>query len=173
MENKIIASDKEHLQNLIKAEIKSKGYECDLNHIDVSNLTDMSYLFSNSKINGNLSKFNGDISRWDVSKVNRMDSMFNSSQFNGNISQWNISNVLDINWMFQESLFSQDLTEWKPYKLQSSHEAFSDSKAPIPYWAKLVDNKDIINAIEKYELSKILNEELNKNKSNSIKKIKI
>jgi len=36
----------------------------------------------------NNSKFNGDISKWDVSKVTNMDSMFSGSKFNGDISQW-------------------------------------------------------------------------------------
>jgi len=34
------------------------------------------------------SKFNGDISNWDVSKVTSMSNMFYKSQFNGDISKW-------------------------------------------------------------------------------------
>jgi surface protein len=39
----------------------------------------MSYLFYNTK-------FNGDISSWDVRKVINMDAMFEFSEFNGDIS---------------------------------------------------------------------------------------
>jgi surface protein len=39
----------------------------------------MSYMFENSK-------FNGDISNWDVSNVINMFCMFDSSEFNGDIS---------------------------------------------------------------------------------------
>ena len=37
------------------------------------------------------SNFNGDISKWDVSNVNNMDSMFRDSEFNGDISKWELS----------------------------------------------------------------------------------
>ena len=34
------------------------------------------------------SSFNGDISKWDVSKVTSINYMFHGSKFNGDISMW-------------------------------------------------------------------------------------
>ena len=50
------------LCKLVREMIESEGPYCDLNFIDLSNVTSMSELFKNSK-------FNGDISQWDVSRV--------------------------------------------------------------------------------------------------------
>ena len=89
MSEKVIARDSEHLKQLIKETIEQEGPNCDLNFIDVSQVTDMSDLFS-------WSPFNGDISRWNVSNVTNMAWMFNGSKFNGDISKWDVSNVTDM-----------------------------------------------------------------------------
>ena len=65
--------------DLIKQEVYKNGHHCDLNHIDVSLIEDMSQLFQNSD-------FNGDISQWDVSNVEYMTLMFYGSKFNNDLS---------------------------------------------------------------------------------------
>ena len=45
--------------------------------------------------------FNGDISKWDVSRVNSMNNMFMSAKsFNSDISNWDVSSVSDMYGMF-------------------------------------------------------------------------
>ena len=46
------------------------------------------------------SKFNSDISKWDVHNVTDIKLMFFGSKFNNNISSWNVSNVNNISNMF-------------------------------------------------------------------------
>ena len=117
------------LEFLIKETIEKKSAGCDLNFIDVSQITDMSRLFEESDFNGDISqwdvsnvttmekmfrksKFMGDISQWNVSKVTNMEGCFSQSKFNGDISNWDVSNVTNMRSMFYRSAFNGDLSEW-------------------------------------------------------------
>src|SRR5574344_1306085 len=91
---KYFPKTKEELKSIIEKRIKDEGNEVDLNDIDVSKITDMSSLFENTK-------FNGDISSWDVSNVTNMRFMFfNCEKFNQDISEFDVSNVIDMRFMF-------------------------------------------------------------------------
>lgn len=120
---------KEELSNLVNNCTMHLNYDCDLNWIDVSRITDMSNLFHESIFDGDISKWNvsnvenmenmfcnskftGDISRWDVSNVKNMEKMFMLSKFDGDLRNWDITNVETMEAMFAYSNYDQDLSTW-------------------------------------------------------------
>ena len=111
---------RKELIDIIKLAIKERGNEVDLNFIDTSKITDMSWLFHKSI-------FDGDISKWDVSNVEDMNSMFWDSKFNGDISKWNVSKVEDMYFMFWGSIFKGDISKWDVSKVKGMPEMFGKS----------------------------------------------
>ena len=106
---------KKELVKIIADRISEYGYECDLNDIDVSNITDMSGLFNRYMNNYgkiNIMFFNGKIDEWNVSNVTNMEDMFYKTDFNGDISKWDVSNVTSMNGMFQGTIFDNDISKW-------------------------------------------------------------
>ena len=94
-----------------------KQGETDLNCIDVSNVTDMSGLFS--WINNYIIVKDIDISEWDVSNVTNMHSMFyGCTGFNSDLSNWNVSNVTDMGFMFYNCKeFNSDISKWDVFNV--------------------------------------------------------
>jgi surface protein len=115
----IIATD-DTIHQIVREEIAKYGNAADLNHIDVSNVTNMRLLFSDAI-------FNGDISQWNVSNVTNMANMFYISSFNGDISQWNVSNVTDMSYMFSHSKFNCSLSQWNVSNVTNMEGVFKNS----------------------------------------------
>ena len=105
--------DFRELKQLIEKLLKERGNNADLNDIDISKITNLSYLFNGV----NTVYFNGDISKWNVSNVENMYNMFASSYFNGDISEWDVSNVKDMGYMFiWAKKFNKDISNWNVSK---------------------------------------------------------
>ena len=102
---KYFPENKEELKDIIEKRIEQEGNEVDLNDIDVSEITDMSYLFEGTN-------FNGDIYSWDVSNVENMGGMFQSSKFKGDISNWDVSKVTNMRNMFFNSPLENNPPKW-------------------------------------------------------------
>ena len=121
---------RDELKQLVYKLIKERGNDADLNDIDTSQITDMNEIFYQS------SKFNGDISQWDVSNVKDMSYMFGESKFNGDISEWDVSNVESMNGMFEDSKFNRNISEWDVSYVQdmASMFAYSEFNGDLSKW---------------------------------------
>jgi hypothetical protein len=91
--------------------------------------------------------------------------MFFKSKFNGDISKWNVYNLQNMTGMFYDAEFNGDISNWKPYSLESKNNIFENCKATIPYWANIEDKDKRNLAIDNYWLAKELSQDLDGNKS--------
>lgn len=98
--------DEDHLRECIERCIEKDGPLCDLNHLDVSRVTSMYSLFESEY------EFNGNVSQWDTSSVEWMDSLFLDTSFNGDLSNWNVSKVRSMAYMFSNCPFNGDISKW-------------------------------------------------------------
>ena len=106
-------------------EIQNHGPLCDLNYIDVSQLTSLQSIFMNTE-------FNGDISKWDVFNVANMSGLFLGSAFNGDISKWRPVSLKEAYEMFRDCPFEGDLSAWELPNL----DGHSDM-VPVPFAGNL------------------------------------
>jgi len=123
---------RDELKELVKKLIKERGDNANLNDIDTSNITDMSYIFKNSS-------FNGDISGWDVSNVTDMEKMFMCCfRFSGDISGWDVSNVTNMESMFFQcfKFNPKSLENWNISKVENYKNIFFDILGRRPSWYK-------------------------------------
>ncbi|KAL3770058.1 hypothetical protein ACHAWU_005885 [Discostella pseudostelligera] len=97
-----------------------RGFTEDISGWDVSSVTDMNGMFYNA------STFNVHLSSWDVSSVTNMSEMFyNATAFKGDLSSWNVSSVSEMSNMFyQASSFSSDLSSWNVSSVTNMYAMF-------------------------------------------------
>ena len=96
------------VQLYLKNETEGEEKYGHINTWNVSNVTDMSYMFYKADL------FNQPLSNWNVSNVTNMKAMFGYVKlFNQPLNIWNVSNVTNIQCMFIGSIsFNQPLNNW-------------------------------------------------------------
>ena len=109
----------------------------DGSNLDVSNVTDMSYMFDNDKISDFTS-----LANWDVSKVTNMRHMFMTTSISDltPLAHWDTSKVTDMSSMFASSLISDltPLTHWNTSKVTDMSAMFNSNSisdlTPLANW---------------------------------------
>ncbi len=134
---------KNALRDIIDAEIKAHGNAPNLNMIDTSAITDMSYLLYNEGSYSygylKLAKFNGNISNWNTSNVTTMRNMLaDALVLNRDISQWDTSNVISMRALFKANTkFNQDISGWDVSNVRDMYQMFygnADFNKDISDW---------------------------------------
>lgn len=105
-------------------------YNGDISKWDVSNVTDMSYMFAFSYC------YDINISEWDVSNVNNMSYMFANIEYNPDILKWDVSHVMNMSYMFLNSNFSRDISHWNVSNVLHYDGIFTMCQIPYEYKPK-------------------------------------
>ena len=147
--NKVQPKTKDELIKIINDSFEKGAY--DLNFIDTSKITDMSWLFEYISCNF-------DISNWDVSNVKDMTSMFYCcKKFDCDLSNWNVSNVINMGYMFYNCKnFNCDLSNWDVSKVKNMNYMFYNCKkfncdlsdwdiSNITLWKNMFDGCDKVS----------------------------
>ena len=123
-----IKATNETIKQIVKAELDRLGHDADLNHIDVSEVTDMNNLFNceYDDLGSTYKDLNPDISKWNVSNVKNMTAMFwKCENFNQDLSRWDVRNVETMNAMFYKcENFNQDLSSWNVKSVTGIYKIF-------------------------------------------------
>ena len=103
-------------------ELESVG---DISKWDTSNVTDIKYMFYGCE------SFNQDVSGWNVKNVTNMKYMFfGCTSFNQDISNWDVSKVTNMTYMFVFcKSFNQDISKWDVSNIR--HRAYTFRNCPI------------------------------------------
>ena len=143
---------------------EKSSFNQDISSWDVSNVTNMQSMFTDSG-------FNQDISSWDVSNVTNMNRIFfNAIAFNQDISSWNVSNLTSMNGMFgQATSFNQDIGSWDVSKVTDMSYMFAQAASfnqPIVNWntsnvtdmqAMFIGAKSFNQDISSWDVSNVTN----------------
>ena len=105
-------------------------------------------------------KFNGDITDWDVSQVEKMGSMFSAaSSFNRDLD-WDVSNVKDFSNMFESAhAFNGDISDWDTGSATSFAGMFSNNRSftgDISRW----DTRNVESLLSMFANARVFNSDI-------------
>jgi surface protein len=135
----IIHADDKTIRDMVKSEIDRLGNDADLNHIDVSAVTNFAGLFAvrediagePKRLGKKYKTINPDISRWNTENATNFDSLFlGCEKFNCDLSEWKTGNVENMSYTFCCCYdFSSDLSDWDVSSCLRMNGMFSIAKS--------------------------------------------
>ncbi len=121
----IIKATNETIRKIVKDELKRLGMGADLNHIDVSECSELKEIFHNLTSDGE--SFHGDVSKWNVENVTDMYYLFAYCyDFNCDLSGWDVHNVRNMRNLFYNCVRfeGKGLENWKTDSLEIAGSIF-------------------------------------------------
>ena len=104
----------------------AESFNQPLNNWNVSNVTNMSYMFFEA------TSFNQPLNNWLAcsSNVTNMEGMFGATSFNQTLNTWNVSNVTNMSKMFYcAKSFNQPLNKWDVSNVTNMIEMFEGAES--------------------------------------------
>lgn len=88
-------------------------FDGDLSRWDTSSVTDMRHMFAKSKRHSGQPSFTGNISKWTLRSLDKMDCMFSNCEgpLQG-VECWDVSNVCSMASLFSGTTAALDLSKW-------------------------------------------------------------
>ena len=135
-----IAITNKNIKTLVNKYIKqipNTTVPANINDWDVSNVTDMSNLFSGKET------FNQPLDKWNVSGVTNMEAMFSQCDlFNQPLDSWDVSNVRNMKFMFFRcEKFNQPLNMWTVNNATNTNYMFEGCDS------MLTENKPVLRVL--------------------------
>lgn len=116
------------------------SYGHSLGNWDVSNVIDMSDMFKSSYNTNNLN-----LNNWDVSNVTNMSHMFHQASTNEPLDLWDVSNVTNMSYMFAHaSSFNQPIDSWNVSNVTDMSYMFNQASD----FNQSLNNWDVFNVID-------------------------
>lgn len=111
----VVVAEDDNLFEIVKDGILKFGKDADLNYIDTSRCTSFAELFYKCFFN-NIDDVNPDVSKWNVSNVYDFSYCFCVTAFNGDLSEWDMSSAQNMNSMFNDDKAFEGigLEQWAP-----------------------------------------------------------
>ena len=125
----------------------------DLDKLDTSLVTDMSYMFADTGYTSTIEEYviTG-MEKWNVSNVTNMSHMFEGAGRSqdfcdfGDFSNWNTSSLTDISYMFASTGSNADTFEikgihtWNTSKVENMSQTFNNAGPAFTTWALNIEN---------------------------------